>query len=66
MQAVARRRYFMLGSTMPRKMTFWQAIKTIAVGIETSTNLAMTAHGCPLNSWLIWYIQTASVHLLFS
>ena len=52
----------MLGRTMPRRITFWQSRNTSAVGIETSTKPAITHHGWPAISWLIWYIHTAIVH----
>ena len=56
--------YFMLGRTIPRRMIFWQAMKTIAVGIDTTTKPAITAQGWSPNYWLIWYIHTASVQRL--
>ena len=61
--AVRAARYFIDGRTMPLRMIFWQARKTTAVGIETSTKPAITHQGCPPICWLICYIQTASVQL---
>ncbi len=37
--------HFMDGMMIPRRMIFWHAMNTIAVGIDAMTNPAMETHG---------------------
>ena len=39
--------YFMLGMMIPRRMIFWQEMNTSMVGMEITTNPALTTHGIP-------------------
>lgn len=55
--------YFMLGMMMPRRMIFWQEMKMIIVGMDTTMKPALTIHGAADHHWAAWYIHTAIVHM---
>jgi len=53
--------YLNVGITIPRRMMFWQKIKTTRVGMEATTRDAMT-RGTEYICWN-WYKKTVNVHI---
>jgi hypothetical protein len=54
-------RYFIDGITIPRRITFWQVMKTIAVGMDAIVNAAMMTCGCAAQALCISKSHTARV-----